>query len=475
MNTMSQKKLMSALSSYLDDELNAREKSDLEAYLATHPEAKKELEELRAIKTRLSQKPSLKRNEWFWMSLSHKLERTTKERGSILPFRRRFIPLAVPLSLTLAVMIGVGIFLQRDALFKFYSEKKQQVQNAYESRIMRGKILPLFANLSKDQVLQFALFGTLPLDTHEQTALRIDESKDSGYRIEIAKDKKTPVSTVTASEFYSALGVTPSQHQVVDSILGSAKEKIQSSVLVGENNSLAIHAGLVNLNKMVMSNIAAALQPKQRVRFKKYLEARGAPFTFVANVAPPIAPQKIYRAINNPPTSDKYLVLTPDTICLSEITFNMDSVRRSMEEAMSSLSAIQFRTQAIVRQFSGRDFALSSGGGRFNVHAGADYFAVELQKDFGNFPQMPMYYKVVPRTSLVNGSDSAFSFNIKQDSVMMRLFQNGLPLPPENGQRSPQANRSLNNQRHRGIDLDSVIQNMSKRKPERKYRNPFEL
>jgi hypothetical protein len=473
---MSRKKLSNVLSLYLDDALNVREKNKLEAYLDAHPEAKKELEDLRAIKNHLSLQPRLKRNEWFWTSLSHKLERSPQQPENVLPFHRRFMPLAVPLSVTFAVMIGVGIFLQRDSLFKFYSEKKQQVQNVYESGIIQGKILPLFTNLSKDQVLQFALFGTLPLDTHEQTALRIDENKNSGYRIEIAKDKKRQVPSVTASEFYSALNMTPSQHQVVDSILGSAKEKIQSSVLVGENNSLAIHTELVNLNKVVMSNIAAALQPSQRVRFKQYLEARGAPFTFVANVAPPVAAQKIYSAINKAPMSDKYLVLTPDTICFSEIAFNMDSVRKNLEEALSSLSAIRVRTNAIVQQFGERDFAPPSGDGRFNVQSGADYFAVELQKDFGGFPQMPMYYKVVPRTSLVNRSDSAFSINLKQDSVMMRLFRHGIPIPPGSAQRSQQTGTMTqeNPERH-SIDLDSVIQDMSKRKPERRYRNPYEL
>ncbi len=474
---MSQKKLSNALSLYLDDALEDREKSELETYLASHSEAKQELEELRAIRNHLLLKPRLKRNDWFWTSLSHRLERTAEEQKNVFPFRRKFLPLAVPLSVTFAVMIGVGIFLQRDSLFKFYSEKKQQVQNVYESGVIQGKILPLFTNLSKDQVLQFALFGTLPLDAHEQTALRIDESKNSGYRIEIAKNKKGSASAVTASEFYSALNMTPSQHQVVDSILGSAKEKIQSSVLVGENNSLAIHTELVNFNKVMMSNIAATLQPGQRVRFKKYLEARGAPFTFVANVAPPVAPQKIYSAINNVPMSNKYLVLTPDTICFSEIAFNMDSVRRNLEQALSSLSAIRARTNAIVQQFGERDFSPPSGGGRFNIQSGTDYFAVELQKNLGDFPQMPMYYKIVPRTSLVNGPDSTFSINLKQDSVMMRLFRNGIPLPP-NALRSQQTDKigTSNNQKRHSIDLDSVIQEMAKPKTgERRYRNPYEL
>ncbi len=494
---MRKKALSTKLSLYLDDALGVREKSELETYLAEHPEAKKELEELRAVRNYLIQKAPLKHNDWFWPLLSLKLERTGKEEKNVLPFRRKFLPVAVPLSLAVAVIIGVGIFLQRDSLFKFYSEKKEQVQHAYESGIIQGKILPLFTNLNKDQVLQFALFGTLPLDAQAHTALRIDESKNSGYRIEIAKNNKQTTPAVTASEFYSALDMSPNQHQIVDSILGSAKERIQSSVFVGENNSLAIHAELVNFNKMVMSNIAAALRPPQRVRFKKYLEDRRAPFTFVANIAPPVAPQNIYRAINKTPANDRYLILTPDTICFSEITINMDSVRRSLEAAMSSLSTIQVRTHALIRRVGEGDFAPTSANGQFNIQSGADYFAIELQRDLSNFPEMPTYFKIIPRISRAtietgesrqfpaltnsNGSDSAFSVELKQDSVVMRFFKRGirLPVPPDragNADGSRRTNRSLQSPTRRSIDLDSVIQDMSKPKTkERKYRNPYEL
>ncbi|MGH2568144.1 MAG: anti-sigma factor family protein, partial [Bacteroidota bacterium] len=194
MKQMSEQELSHRLSQYVDGELSPSEALEVDAYLAAHPETTKELRELQAMKRILRAKEKLPANIGFWTRLSVALEHLKEEEQNFLPFPRRFIPAATALGLVSMVAVAVILFQQREALLAYLSKKTVEVQQAYEGSregsFLKGVITPLLANIGRDEVLQFALFGTLSLDEQSETALRVDESSEKGYRIEFGKPRK---------------------------------------------------------------------------------------------------------------------------------------------------------------------------------------------------------------------------------------------------------------------------------------------
>lgn len=96
---------------------------------------------------------------------------------------------------------------------------------------MTGNILPLFSNLNKDDVLNFALFGSISIDSSNNTSLQVKNTDDKGSQIQIVRNEETPKPALTVNDFAAQIGISKDQREVVDSILGSYQEKLQSAYL----------------------------------------------------------------------------------------------------------------------------------------------------------------------------------------------------------------------------------------------------
>src|SRR3970282_784912 len=92
MKDYSKKELFRKLSLFLDGALSADESNELEEYLASHPEAREELQELKALQKLLAERQNLKEDSAFWTRLSEQLRHRTAEHEGLLPFPRRFMP-----------------------------------------------------------------------------------------------------------------------------------------------------------------------------------------------------------------------------------------------------------------------------------------------------------------------------------------------------------------------------------------------
>ena len=235
MNQLSQKELEQIISLYIDGELDPVEKRKLEEYLVSHPVVAREIEILRTAKRSLSSKEKLPKNDWFWRKLSNKIEAQESHSDRLYPAARPAIAFSSLAAVTLAV-IGLIYFKDAPLFQKYFIEKKNLVENVYRNNIMTGNILPLFTNLNKDDVLNFALFGSISIDSSNNTSLQVKNTEDKGTQIQIVRNEEMPSPQVTVNDFADEIGITDNQRETVDSILGSYKEKLQASVLVSEND-----------------------------------------------------------------------------------------------------------------------------------------------------------------------------------------------------------------------------------------------
>jgi hypothetical protein len=348
--------------------------------------------------------------------------------------------------------------------------------------MLQGKLLPLFSSLNKDQVLQFAFFGTLALDAQANTALRVDESKENGARIEFAKNETKQHPQVTVEEFCDVVDATPAQERTVDSILTSAKEKIEKSVFLGENKALAVHADLAKFNRMTMSHLAASLNLPQRKKFKKFLVTSHSPYTFAVVAAPSLnAPRTDARA-PRAPRMEQFVVITPESCSLAQINVDLENVRQNIELTAQEFQSVNARAHSLIREFSAHARLPRNPNPSFRVFSDSDYFSVRVENNALETSRDEMPFEVMAR------APQAIRFRYESQGMPeIGKFFNDDSEPSiqffNNGSRRPSAEaRKFDPLHRRGINLDSLINLPRDRKSQprvnqikKRYNNPFEL
>jgi hypothetical protein len=480
MRSISTRELQRTLSLYLDGALDEEAKARFEEYIAGNPEAALELQRWKRQQQLLKSKPGVQPNEWFWQKLSLRLEQPKSSSDTVYPFSRKYAPLPVSLAVIIAAFVGMVVFQQRTLLTKFFSEKKEQVQQIYEANILQGKLIPLFTDLNKDQVLHFALFGTLPLDPQAKTALRVDENKEDGTRIEFAKNEARQNPPVTVEQFCREIDATPAQYRCVDSILSSARDKIQESVFLGENKSLAVHADLATFNRTMMSNIAASLELPQRRKFKRYLAVSGSPYTFIVAPSPQApAPAQMPR-IPRLPRMEQFVVITPDSCSIARVNINVQQILRNEAMTTQEIRIMNERTRSLIRDFAEHTRGQKRSNSSLRVFSGSDYFSIKVEDNALERQPNAMPFEVIARAPKA----VQFQYEMHQMPDVPKIFDEDTGLPDHPFQNSPPSPGDWNQNptQSRKIDLDSVISAPRDRKlrppsdqNKKKYENPFEL
>ncbi len=420
MKSMTEQELSYKLSLYLDGELADGEQKELEEYLTLHPEAGKELRELRTMKQLLVSRNSLPSNIGFWTRLSVALDRLKAEEQNLLPFPKRFLPIVTAAGVVSMVVVGMILFQVKGSLFDYVSRKSEQVQQVYEASFLKGAIAPLLSNLNKDKVLQFALFGTLSLDEKSETALRVDETAEKGYRIEFGKPAEQKMPSLTVRQFYDEIKPTRSQELVIDSVLRLTRKQLESCVLVAENQALAIDPGLPQLGRMTVSSIAASLEPVQRARFERLLHSRNAPYSVVSSMAKASHPEEVFGKLRRPNRSDRFVILTPDTLVMRQLEFNIDSLR---EETLRGLPRMNMtfnfeRFAQQLQRLAGQRHTVVVGSQPMRVQGDKHSFSFEFDTNEKEIPEFDGIVQMVrprlPRPQIflfhskTNGEEETF-------------------------------------------------------------------
>lgn len=424
---------------YLDGELAQDEVARFEAYLAENSFAAKEFDELKNIKLSLKERKPIEKNDWFWIKLNHRIaEHEQKQRNPFLRYRSTYA-LSITLVLTTFV-IGTIYFKDADLFKNFFLKKKAQVENS----LLSGTILPFFTNLDKDKVLQFALFGNLSLDSNHTTELQVKNEAEKGARIEIASLAEPRMSDVSLQNFVSEVGMTKSQQQTVDSLLEKCTERLQASVLIDEHKRLAINEELANLNKVMVSTIAASLEPQQRVKFQNFLEKRNAPYTVVALNTPAALPNTVLRHMAAVPRSKKFVVISPDSVSFAELRFNLDSIREMTKNVVRENQRERSITLNVVRDMLSKQKMLveaqslnaeypvrvTQSGDAFQIHFEpgiasmppiSDFSAVEIVRPRTYSTHLPKMNRV-PNNVIVE-DDSSVLFELRADSAAVKILK----------------------------------------------------
>jgi hypothetical protein len=398
MKNVNEQRLDSLLSQYIDGSLSENEVHEVETFLAMDTSAREKLEELRRLKELLGTKQKLTPDIGFWTRFSVALENQKQDEHNLLPFPRKYLPMMVTTFVVMVVVVGTLILQNRMQFVQYFSKKSLAVKEVYEKNVLQGQLLPLFSKVDKDRALQFSLFGTLALDDKSKTELRVDEQSAKGYRIEVGKDSKNKTKPVTFDHFLAEVKPTREQKHLIDSLLELTGRRIESSVLLGENNAMAIAPDLPRLNRMMVTNIASCLEPMQRVQFERLLEANDAPYKVTSQSTEMNKGDRVFQNIPEFPRGDRFVLITPDTMVYTQIHIDLDSLRRQMQENMI---AVELRREAMLKRIIAREFhhAPKDGAWPLPVHSfgNEEFFSVEINVPAEESDQQQMHVIIRPR------------------------------------------------------------------------------
>lgn len=429
MESLSHHNTSTLLSQYLDGVLTDVDRKRVEDLIGRDPIVMKEFNQLKRIRSLLSEQRKLEPNPAFWTRLSTSV-REHPEEDNLLPFSRKYFPTAAFGSVIGIFLIGLVIFQNRMSLLHFVTQKSQMVQSVYEEGILKGSILPLLAHIDNNQVLQFSLLGVLPLDAKQEMALKVDQNAANGYQIKIGKTVERKAKPISVKEFYAEIQATKQQQDVIDSLVGLARKRMESSMLVGENEAVAIDPALAQLNRVMVSNIAACLEPFQRVRFGRFLEKRDAPYSFVSKKFLPANPESIYVEMGRIPSGRKFMVFTPDTMTFSHIDAEMIRQAQRSAEVSVRIQGVEQRnlevTENLLRRFAERRIATDNmpvpPPRSFEVWKDANNVGIQIGGEIYE-PRFEVRQPVVVpmprriRTYSMTSPTSHFEFGIYGDSV----------------------------------------------------------
>ncbi|MFZ1977509.1 MAG: hypothetical protein WAV76_06095 [Bacteroidota bacterium] len=344
MNLLSPSELSDMLSNYIDGSLSAAEKQEFEIYIHDHPSVREELAQLEFLKHLLTKKKPIEPNIAFWTRLSLKIEDQKKEASNLLPFPRKYAAAFFTLASAALVMVGIVGIQKRAMIYDFITRKSQTVQVAYETNILKNRLLPFFSSVNKDQALQFSLFGTLALDEKNETTLHVDGNTQKGYHIEVRKTVSPKPRNITYRQFVNAIKPTEEQTRVLDSLLELAGRRIGSSILVGENSAFAVDPSLPKLNRVMVTSIAANLEPTQRVQMERLMANNEAPYVISGSSSlARIKPEHIFKHFANAEAGRKFIVITSDTTLYSEVAVNIDSLQQVLPLDIMALQMLRNR------------------------------------------------------------------------------------------------------------------------------------
>ena len=189
------------LSAYLDDELSPSEKTEIEKLLQTSLELKKQLEDLKRVKQLTQQVERIPESPFFETRLMSAIESQKSQRSGI----KSWIPAAGLAVVTIAVMVVLklnpGIInqmwnQQKDAIADFYKQNLQPVLFA--------------ANLTNDDIFNFAFNNELPLDNSRKQYLLLGYDDSGKEFFEIRKNNKE-LKKDSYKDFISAMNLDQKQ------------------------------------------------------------------------------------------------------------------------------------------------------------------------------------------------------------------------------------------------------------------------
>lgn len=309
------------ISAYIDDELSPDQKREIEEKISLSAEYRKKYEEYKKVKdlTCKSVKP-LPESPYFETRLFANIKAGT----SFYQKFKKWIPATGFTILTISLMLILK--LNPGIIDEMVEQQKANLSGFYTQNL---KPLLFAANLTNEDIFNFAFYKQLPLNDQKNQYLQLgSDSSGDGY-FEIKNAGVIP-SAANLSEFVKVLNLNSRQKQQMDSMMASYAEDLQSQVLINEKNTIAINPNIWNYQKAICADLLAFASKTNKKEFQKVV-----PLDYSFNNNPSI--EQIVHKIKESKDS-KYIFFTPDSIFSESYTFDTQKFKAEMNKVKVELN-----------------------------------------------------------------------------------------------------------------------------------------
>jgi anti-sigma factor RsiW len=170
------------LSAYLDDELTQSEKAEVEKLLANSLEMQKKLEDLKKVKQLGNRVKKIPESPFFETRLMAAIEGQKNETSGI----KRWMPASALAIVTIVIMVVLKF--NPGLIDKMWEDQKVAIAGFYKENLQP---VLLAANLSNEDVFNFAFNNELPLDNTRKQYLLLgyDDSGKEFFEIRSSDQK----------------------------------------------------------------------------------------------------------------------------------------------------------------------------------------------------------------------------------------------------------------------------------------------
>lgn len=311
------------LSAYIDGELSSKEKIYIEEKIKSSLELQRKLHELKRLKSFTKEsKPTLKESYYFEERLMATLNSSDSKSEKI----RKWLPAFTFSGIAIALIFLLS--LNPEFIKNMIEQQKGNLTDFYKSNL---KPLLYAANLSNEDIFNFALNEELPLDPSYTQILKLSYDQSGKEYFEIKSNSETK-SKDNLNNFVKALELNEEEKFKMDSLLNEYSEKISAQILVSDKNALAINPNIWNLRKAVLADILSFAKKHGNENFLKI-----APVGKISDVEKNV----LWLEKVKTDSPKDFIIVTPDTVFSTKINIDMAELRNEMKKAADEIKQIE--------------------------------------------------------------------------------------------------------------------------------------
>jgi len=384
------------LSALADNELREDQAAIYREKLRQSPAMREKYNDIQRVKKAVGDLPRLPEDHYFNTRLGEFIKEENKSVSRWKPFYK---PAASLAAVTFVLMTFFSI--SPGFLDDLFERQKGNILDFYTKNLR-----PYFAKeeLTKDDIFNFAFSQVLPIDSAGGNVISLDGS-GGGASIAI-REATLGDSKITLKEFTEKLNLNQEQKSKLDKVLKKYEDKIRKSILVNDNNTVAVNTNIWNYNAALKAEIMAIAAENK--------EAASVMPTSLLESMPAFA------SINFADDEGSFVCINPDTVFVMPIKVNTKDPVYNMPVA-NKVNIIK-NTQVVLAPKKEKTGGYHAGHGdtskikKFRVYVDSNIIKFDMP-DFSWGSGMPTIIDLRKIDSLVDLSMKNFETKFRFDTI----------------------------------------------------------